>query len=45
MKRLLREARLDGALAPNQPMKPTAPDPIIVSLFATDPARGLSLSR
>jgi hypothetical protein len=30
---------------PNQPMKPTAPDRIIASNFATDPARGLSLSR
>jgi hypothetical protein len=30
---------------PNQSMKPTAPDRMIASVFATDPARGLSLSR
>jgi hypothetical protein len=29
----------------NQSMKPTAPDVMIVSNVATDPARGLSLSR
>jgi hypothetical protein len=30
---------------PNQSMKPTVPDQIIAGVFATDPARGLSLSR
>ncbi len=30
---------------PNQSMKPTAPSASDFSVFATDPARGLSLSR
>jgi hypothetical protein len=30
---------------PNQSMKPTAPDRMIANVFATGPARGLSLSR
>jgi hypothetical protein len=30
---------------PNQPMKPTAPHRNELSLFATAPCRGLSLSR
>src|SRR5947209_2445340 len=30
---------------PNQEMKPTAPISYLVTLLATDPARGLSLSR
>jgi len=29
----------------NHTMKPTAPDRMIASVLATDPARGLSLSR
>jgi hypothetical protein len=33
------------AKTPNQPMKPTAPDQVNVSNLATNPARGLSLSR
>jgi hypothetical protein len=31
--------------ASNQPMKPTAPDAIIASVFGTTPCRGLFLSR
>jgi hypothetical protein len=37
--------QLRGYPRPNQPMKPTAPDRTTVSVFAADPARGLSLSR
>jgi NADH:ubiquinone oxidoreductase subunit 4 (subunit M) len=33
------------SFASNQSMKPTAPDQMIASDLATDPARGLSLSR
>jgi hypothetical protein len=33
------------AVRPNQSMKPTAPDLMTANVFATDPARGLSLSR
>jgi len=33
------------AKTPNHPMKPTAPDQVNVSNLATNPARGLSLSR
>ena len=36
---------LRGTLRSNQTMKPTAPDRMHASMFATDPARGLSLSR
>jgi hypothetical protein len=40
-----RAARMIATSAPNQSMKPAAPDRISVSHLATDPARGLSLSR
>jgi len=40
-----RSARFQMSLPPNQTMKPTAPDRMTASVFATDPARGLSLSR
>jgi hypothetical protein len=40
-----RRVKRDNMIRPNQPMKPTAPDQMIASAFATTPYVGLSLSR
>ncbi len=37
--------KVDDMMPSNQSMKPTAPDRTTARSFATDPARGLSLSR